>query len=39
MAELLTCIALLSIHFVYMFMANYVGQEVTNHSDDIFNTM
>ncbi|XP_032675073.1 uncharacterized protein LOC116845929 [Odontomachus brunneus] len=38
LADLFTIITLLLIHFVYMFIANYVGQIITDHSEDIFNT-
>ncbi|TGZ45825.1 hypothetical protein DBV15_02677 [Temnothorax longispinosus] len=37
MSELVNTIGLISVHFIYMFMANYVGQTITDHSDDIFN--
>ncbi|XP_011864040.1 PREDICTED: uncharacterized protein LOC105559964 isoform X2 [Vollenhovia emeryi] len=36
--ELFSTIILLLAHLVYMFMANYVGQVVINHNDDIFTT-
>jgi hypothetical protein len=38
MPELIMCVMLLIGHFIYMFVANYVGQILTDHSVDIFNT-
>ncbi|XP_011061124.1 PREDICTED: uncharacterized protein LOC105150030 [Acromyrmex echinatior] len=36
-AELLSSISIVGAHFFYMFGANFGGQIVTDHSDDIFN--
>ncbi|XP_039311289.1 uncharacterized protein LOC120359057 [Solenopsis invicta] len=36
--ELLASITLIVVHYFYMFMANYVGQLIIDHSEDVFRT-
>ncbi|XP_072744253.1 uncharacterized protein [Anoplolepis gracilipes] len=36
--DLFTTVMLVIGHFIYMFIANYMGQKITDHNVDIFNT-
>lgn len=37
--EFFSSIAVVFGHFIYMFLYNYIGQEVIDHSVEIFNAM